>query len=157
VRTTTALSTKTSQAGESFSATLAEPLTAGGVVIAPKGAPVAGVVAAADPGGRVQGRASLTVRLTSLDVNGRQVDLQTNTFTRVAPGTKKKDAVKVGVASGIGAAIGAIAGGGQGAAIGAGVGAGAGTGAVMATRGAPAVIGAETLLTFRLQSPVEIP
>jgi hypothetical protein len=74
----------------------------------------------------------------------------------VAKGTKKEDAVKVGVGSGIGAAIGAIAGGGKGAAIGAGVGAGAGTGVVLATKGDPAVIPSESALTFQLKAPLTV-
>jgi hypothetical protein len=45
---------------------------------------------------------------------------------------------------------------GAGAAIGAGVGGGAGTAHTLATRGEPAVVPAETLLTFRLRSAVNI-
>ena len=69
---------------------------------------------------------------------------------------KEKDAAKVGIGAGIGAAIGAIAGGGKGAAIGAGVGGGAGTAGVLLTTGAPAVIGAESVLYFELTAPVTI-
>lgn len=157
VRTTNAISTKTATPGTTFEATLAEPLEAAGRVIAPKGAVVTGRVAEADPGGRVSGVASLTVRLTDLQLaGGRNIPIRTNTVRRLAPKSKKDDAVKVGVASGIGAAIGAIAGGGKGAAIGAAAGAGAGTGTVLATRGEPAVIAGESLLTFRLAGPVEI-
>lgn len=155
MRTTAAISTRTARPGDSFSGVLSEPLTASGVVIAPRGAAVAGVVAAADPGGKVKGVASLAVRLTRIELaDGRSVDVVTTLLTRRAPATKKKDALKVGIGSGIGAAIGAIAGGGKGAAIGAGSGAGAGTGAVLLTRGDPAVIPSESLLTFTLRKPV---
>lgn len=157
VRTTTALTTKSAKAGDSFTATLEEPLMEGTSLIAPKGAVVEGVVAEADQGGRVKGVASLSVALTSLTTaDGRRVEIDTNAVTREAKSTKKKDALKVGVASGIGAAVGAIAGGGKGAAIGAGAGAGAGTGAVLATRGAAAEIPSETVLRFELRHPVTI-
>ncbi len=157
VRTASSISTKTAQNGEVFTAVLAEPLVADGVTLAEKGATVTGVIANSDPGGRVKGVASLAVRLTRLELtNGRAVSIATNSFVKTAPHTKKKDAVKVGIGSGIGAAIGAIAGGGKGAAIGAGAGAGAGTGAVLGTRGDPAVIPSESLLTFRLQRPVSM-
>ena len=69
---------------------------------------------------------------------------------------KKKDAAKVGAAAGIGAAIGAIAGGGKGAGIGAVIGGAAGTGGVMATRGGPAQIPAETRMSFRLRDPITL-
>lgn len=156
VRTVQTLSTKTAENGQKFEVTLREPLIAGNYVVAPKGARAYGVVSNSDDGGRVKGRASLTVRLTALEVNGREVDISTSTVTHVAKGTKKEDAVKVGVGSGIGAAIGAIAGGGKGAAIGAGVGAGAGTGVVLATKGDPAVIPSETLLKFQLTAPLTV-
>ncbi|HZO52782.1 MAG TPA: hypothetical protein VFB63_08700 [Bryobacteraceae bacterium] len=156
VRTVQTLSTKTAENGTKFEATLREPLIAGSYVVAPKGARAFGVVSNSDDGGRVKGRASITVQLTSLEVDGREVDITTSSVTHVAKGTKKEDAVKVGVASGIGAAIGAIAGGGKGAAIGAGAGAGAGTGVVLATKGDPAVIPSEAPLTFKLRAPLTV-
>lgn len=156
VRTVETLSTKSAENGTRFEATLREPLIVGNYVVAPKGARAYGVVSNADDGGRVKGVASITVRLTELEVNGKRMDVTTSTVTHVAKTTKKQDAVKVGVASGIGAAIGAIAGGGKGAAIGAGAGAGAGTGVVLATKGEPAVIASESPLTFKLTAPVTV-
>ncbi|MCC6368578.1 MAG: hypothetical protein IT165_34060 [Bryobacterales bacterium] len=156
VRTTTTLSSKNSQTGDRFTATLTEPLVAGGKVLAPRGAQVEGLIADSNQGGRVKGRAHISIRLTSVDVNGRQMAVSTGAFTRTARATKKKDATKIGIGSGIGAVIGAIAGGGRGAAIGAAAGAGAGTGVVLGTRGEPAVIPSESVLTFRLRNPVTV-
>ncbi len=157
VRTTSALSTKDAQAGTAFTGSLAEPLMAGGTVVAPKGALVHGRVAESDPGGRVSGRARISVRLATLELeNGNAVPISTNTIAQEAASSKKKDAIKVGVGAGLGAAIGAIAGGGKGAGIGAAAGAGAGTGTVLATRGDAATIPAETVLTFTLNSPVTV-
>jgi hypothetical protein len=157
VRTISSLSTKTAQSGETFSAVLVDPLVIGGKTLAKAGANVTGVVSNSDPGGRVKGVASIAVRASRLELaNGETADLVTNSQVRNAPKSKKKDALKIGIGSGVGAAIGAIAGGGKGAAIGAGAGAGAGTGVVMATRGEPAVIPSESLLTFTLRQPVTI-
>ena len=126
-------------------------------MIAKKGARVEGVIVDSDPGARVKGVASITVSLESLTLaDGRTVRLSTSQFTRQAKTTKGKDAKKIGIGAGVGAAIGAIAGGGKGAAIGAGIGGGAGTGAVLATRGDPAVIPAETRVRVTLRSPVTI-
>lgn len=157
VRTVSAISTKTATDGAPFEATLHQPLVVDGYTVAAKGATVKGIVTQSDPGGRVKGVASLTVSLASIETAGGQVvKIDTTNYTKVAPKSTKKDALKVGIGAGIGAAIGAIAGGGKGAAIGAGAGGAAGTGAVMATRGDPAVLPSESLITFKLQAPVTV-
>lgn len=158
VRTTSTLSTKTVKSGDTFAASLEEPLVADGVVLAAKGAAVKGRVVEADPGGRVKGVASLTVEVTEVTLqNGKALAVDTSDRGVAARSTKQKDALKVGIGAGVGAAIGAIAGGGKGAAIGAASGGGAGAGVVLATRGEPAVIRAETVLRFPLTAAVEIP
>jgi hypothetical protein len=157
VRTVTAISTKTATNGAPFEATLHQSLVVDGYTVAAKGATVKGVVTQSDPGGRVKGVASLTVSLQSIETAGGEVvKLDTTNHTQLAPKSTKKDALKVGIGAGVGAAIGAIAGGGKGAAIGAGAGGAAGTGAVMATRGDPAVLPSESLITFKLQAPVTV-
>lgn len=151
------LSTKDNAVGDAFDATLVEPLVVEGKTVAPRGARVRGKVVEADKGGRVQGRARIGVQLTGLETaDGEKVDIATNTVSRAARSTKKKDAEKIGIGAGVGAAIGAVAGGGKGAAVGAASGAGAGTGVVLATRGAPAELPSETVLSFKLQYPVKV-
>jgi hypothetical protein len=157
VRTTTALSTNTQEAGQTFTAHLEKPLVYGGREIAPNGGEVQGRIVEADKGGRVKDRARLAVQLTRLHTaGGHVVEISTSTITREARATKGKDAAKIGIGSGVGAAIGAIAGGGKGAAIGAAAGAGAGTGVVLATHGDPAVIPSESVLDFSLSAPVTV-
>jgi hypothetical protein len=151
------LSTKTKRNGERFTASLGRSITDGDWVIARRGAPVEGVIVSADPGGRVSGVASIAVRLESITLaDGRRVNISTDSYTKQAKSSKKKDAAKIGIGAGIGAAIGAIAGGGKGAAIGAGVGGAGGTGVVLGTRGDAAVIPSESQLTFRLTAPVTV-
>lgn len=157
VRTTTALSTKTQEAGQSFIAHLEQALVVDGRVIAPKGAELQGLIIDSDKGGRVKGRSSLAVQMTRLHTAaGPTIAIATSTYTVVADATKGKDAVKVGIGSGVGAAIGAIVGGGKGAAIGAAAGAGAGAGTVLATHGDAAVIPSETVLQFTLSAPAAL-
>jgi hypothetical protein len=157
IYTAKTISTKTDKNGDRFTASLASPIADGDWVIAKRGALVEGVVVNSDPGGRVSGVASMTVKLSRLQLaDGRMVNLSTNSYTKEAKSTKKKDAAKIGIGAGIGAAIGAIAGGGKGAAIGAAAGGGAGTGVVLATRGDPAEIPSESQLTFRLQGPITV-
>ncbi len=157
IRTTSEISTDSSQSGESFTATLEEPLVEGTWVVAPQGSTVEGRIVEADQGGRVQGVARLAIELTQLHTaDGQTIEISSNTVAVEADTTKKDDATKIAIGSGIGAAIGAIVGGKKGAGIGAATGAGAGTGVVLATRGDAAVIGSETVLDFELQSPVTI-
>jgi hypothetical protein len=157
VWTTSTLSTKSNKTGETFVATLAEPIVHNGWVIARKGASVRGVILESDQGGRVKGTASLSVTINRLTLaDGRHVTLAVDSAGSAAKSTKGKDAKKIGIATGVGAAIGAIAGGGSGAAIGAAVGGGAGTAHTLATRGAAATIPAETELAFVLREPITI-
>lgn len=156
VRTTTSISTRNARAGDMFSAVLEEPLMAGTLLVADRGANVEGIVAESNPGGRVKGRAVLELRLARLHTANGVLDIQTNERGRQARGTKKRDGVMIGIGAGVGAAIGALAGGGKGAAIGAGAGGAGGTALVLGTRGTPAVIPAESVLTFRLQAAIPV-
>jgi hypothetical protein len=153
VRTTREISTKTAKTGEVFSAILEEPITVDGWVVAATGAKVDGRVVEVDKGGRIKGKASLSIELTALTLaDGRKVELVTSPVSNEAGSSKKKDAAKIGIGAGAGAAVGAIAGGGTGAAVGAIIGGGAGA----AMRGEAADIPAETLIGFELRSPLTI-
>jgi hypothetical protein len=66
------------------------------------------------------------------------------------------DVAAVATTTAVGAAIGAAADWGRGAAIGAGAGAVAGIAGVLLTRGHPTVVYPETLLTFRIDTPVTV-
>ncbi|MCX6585100.1 MAG: hypothetical protein NTX13_00780 [Acidobacteria bacterium] len=143
--------------GDSFSASLAEPLVIDGFVIAERGARVSGKIVDRERAGRVKGVAVLQLALTEITTaDNQRVPIVTDAFLQKGPDTTKSDAAKVGIATGIGAAIGAIAGKGKGAAIGAGAGGAAGAGTVLATRGKPAVLPAETLLRFQVTQAVTI-
>lgn len=143
--------------GDTFSATLDQPLIVDGFIIAERGARVQGRVIDAQQAGRVKGVSHLALQLVSLHTSdGQNINLRTQTFEKEGEKSVGKDAAKVGAAAAIGAAIGAIAGGGRGAAIGAGVGGAAGTGGVLATRGKPVELKVETRLTFKLTDPITV-
>jgi hypothetical protein len=143
--------------GDSFTASLAEPIVIDGFVIAERGARVSGKIVDANRAGRVKGVAVLQLALTEVTTaDNQRVPIVTDAFLQKGPDTTKSDAAKVGIAAGIGAAIGAIAGKGKGAAIGAGAGGAAGAGTVLATRGKPAVLPAETLVRFKVSQAVTI-
>jgi hypothetical protein len=144
------VSASDSQPGTEFSASLAESVIVDGKTVLEKGSPVVGRVVDAQESGRVKGRASLSLVLTSIVNNGKSVPVATQTFVGEAKSTKKRDVGIIGGAAGVGAAIGAIAGGGKGAATGAAIGGAGGTGAVLATRGEDVHYPPETRLNFVL-------
>ncbi len=151
-----AVGSKISEDGEPFTATLANPIMVDGKEIIPKGSTVSGTVVDAKARGRFKGEGRLELVLNSINVRGSEYDIETNTLTRVAKGKGKRTAGMVGGGAAAGAVIGALAGGGKGAAIGAGVGAGAGTAGAGLTGNQQIVLPAESALSFKLASPVEI-
>jgi hypothetical protein len=157
VRMNQPLSSDHNQVGDFFTATLAEPIVVDGVVVAQRGQTVSGRVSQVDKGGRVSGVSKLGVQLTELTaVDGQQLPIETQFVGRNARTTNGRDIAAVATTTGIGAVIGSAADWGRGAAIGAGAGAAIGIAGVLLTRGAPAVIYPETLLSFRVERPVSI-
>jgi len=157
VRIDQMLSSDKNQAGDAFSATLARPLIAQGVVVAQRGQMLGGRVAEAEKAGRVKGVSRLTVQLTDLTlVDGQQVPIKTALANLTGPTSKARDAGAIAGTTAMGAAIGAAADWGPGAAIGAGAGLIVSTVGVLLTRGRPTVIYPESVLTFRLSEPVTI-
>jgi hypothetical protein len=157
VRLGESLSSEHNQTGDTFTATLDAPLSAGGFVIAEKGARVEGRVVEAQKSG-VKVKATLALELTKLNTSdGQHVDIKTETLRKQAETMATGDQVGiVAAAAGIGAIIGALAGGGKGAAIGAGAGGAAGGGGVVATRNKSVSLPTETKVSFRLSGPVTI-
>jgi hypothetical protein len=156
VRTAQSLSSKTSQAGETFNATVAQPVDVGNTVVIPDGASATGTIVTAHPLGRFKGGALLQVRLTSVTINGHPVQVQTSSVARSEKGKGKRSATFIGGGAGLGALIGGLAGGGKGAAIGAISGAGAGTAGTAFTGNKDIVLPAEAALSFKLQQPVTL-
>jgi len=156
VRLNEGVSASKSEPGTEFSASLSDPLVVNGKTVLPQGARVVGHVVDAKESGRVKGRASLSLVLTSVVRNGKSVPVETQTYVGVAKSTKKRDAGVIGGAAGVGAVIGAIAGGGKGAATGAAIGGAGGSGAVLATRGEDVRYPPETRLTFVLSKVAEL-
>jgi hypothetical protein len=143
--------------GDTFQASLAEPLVVEGLVIAERGARVTGKIVDSREAGRVSGTSLLELELSTLTTSdGQRVAISTDPWTKQGDTSHREDAEKIGGGAALGAIIGAIAGGGAGAAIGAGIGGGAGVGTVIATRGKPVNIPTETIIRFRLATRVTI-
>jgi hypothetical protein len=151
------LGSKTSKAGEPFSARLAKPISLNNQVVIPEGTEFSGRVTVADPAGRLAGGARLGITLTSFTLDDKAYAVQTTHIVHVSQGRGKRTAEFAGGGAALGAVIGALAGGGKGALIGAAVGAGAGTvGSAETGKVHDIVMPAESLLTFRLIQDVAI-
>jgi len=148
--------TDASSPGSQFAAVLADPVVIDGKTVLEKGSSVSGRVVDVKKAGRVKGRATLSLALTSVVRDGKSIPIETRTYVGVAKDNKKRDAAIIGGGAGVGAVIGAIAGGGKGAATGAAIGGGAGTGTVLATRGDDLHYPPESRLNFVLSKPVEL-
>lgn len=153
---TTAVSSETAQVETPVSARLRRSVTVDGETILPAGAVVSGEVSEVDRAGRVQGRSRLSLRFTSVVIDGRRESLRTNPVSFEGEASKAADATKIGAGAGIGAAIGGLLGGGSGAAKGAVIGGAAGTGTVLATRGKEVELASGAELNATLASPVEV-
>jgi len=147
---------KTSTPGQAFRATVQEPVEIEGKVVIPKGARATGTVKDAKAAGRFKGGAVLSLTLTSIEINGREHEIQTSDATQVSKGKGKRTAALVGGGAAGGAGIGALAGGGKGALIGGLIGAAAGTGGAGLTGNRDITLPAETALSFKLLQPLEV-
>jgi hypothetical protein len=158
VRVNQPLSSDHNQSGDSFTATLIQPLVANGRLVARAGQTVGGVVADSKKAGRVKGTSELGLKLTEMSlVDGRQVQIASTLMQRRGDTSVGRDAAAIGTTTGVGAAIGAAADGGFGAGMGAIGGAVVSTIGVLVTRGRPTEVYPEQVLTFKLERPIAIP
>ncbi|MGE5207545.1 MAG: BON domain-containing protein [Chlamydiota bacterium] len=156
VRLGAPLSSKSSQSGQSFPATLAQPVSVGGRHAIPAGAPATGTVVTAKAKGKIKGSGQLDLALTSITVKGRTYSIQTRVLENTVKGKGKRTAATTGGGAAGGALIGGLAGGGKGAGIGALVGAGAGFVGGTLTGNKQIEIPAEAALSFELSVPLTI-
>ena len=151
-----ALASNRNTAGDSFAASLSQPVMENGKTIIPAGAHLTGRVVDAKDAGRLHVPARLSVALSSVEVEGKSYDIETNTIGETGKSHNKRNLGFIGGGAAGGALIGELAGGGKGALIGSAVGAGAGTAGAAATGKKDISLSAETHLSFHLLKPVTV-
>jgi hypothetical protein len=156
IRMIQGVDSEVNRVGETFQASIDEPVVHNGVTLVPRGADVVVKLVDAKESGKLTGRSELTLDLVSVKVDGKVVDLNTQTVAQQSDSRGERTAKVAGGTAAVGAIIGAIAGGGKGAAIGAAAGGAAGAGAQVITKGQRVKIPSETRLTFVLDTPVKI-
>lgn len=139
-------------------ATLARAVVVDGRIVLPAGSRASGYVAESVRPGKVKGRGRVAVRFTRIIPAGDDAayTMRTRSWVAVAPATKKKDALTIGIPAAGGALVGALLRGKKGAAVGALVGGGAGTAAVLSTRGKDVRISRGATLSVRLIAPLTV-
>jgi hypothetical protein len=156
VRMIDPVNSQQSRLGETFRASVDEPVMVDGQTVVPRGADAVTKLVEDQQSGKIEGKTVLTLVLQQVLVNGRMVDLTSGDVSQSSGSRGARSAKVIGGTAALGAIIGALAGGGKGAAIGAGSGAAVGTGAEVLTKGQTVKIPSETRLTFVLQQPAQL-
>ncbi|OFV97760.1 MAG: hypothetical protein A3F68_12865 [Acidobacteria bacterium RIFCSPLOWO2_12_FULL_54_10] len=156
VRIMDSLDSEINYAGETFRATLDNPLTVDGRVIIHRGAEAIGRLTTSEASGRFRGRSVIGIELTAINFDGKSVAIQTSVYQETSSSRGKETAKLAGIGSVLGSIIGAVAGGKKGTFIGAGIGAAGGAATQTIKGNANVRIPAESMVLFTLQSPTEV-
>jgi hypothetical protein len=156
VRLETALGSKSSNEGDPFEASLAEPVMLGDKIVIQKGASASGTVTQAHAAGKFKGGATLGLVLKSIAIDGQPHAVETSSVVEATKGKGKRSAALIGGGAAGGAILGGLLGGGKGAVIGAAAGGGAGTAGAAYTGDRDISLPVETLLRFKLASDLTI-
>jgi hypothetical protein len=156
VRMIDGVDSEVNRVGQTFAASMDQPVTMGGETIIPRGADVVVKLVDAKESGKLTGTAMLTLDLMSVKVDGRMVDINTQSVSRESDSRGQRTAKVAGGGAVLGAIIGGIAGGGKGAVIGAGAGGATGAGVEEVTKGQRVKVPSETRLTFVLDTSIRI-
>lgn len=157
VRTNDTIDVRDQADGRVFTGSVAsDVMSNNGQVLIPRGSPAELIV-------RWIGAHEMAIDLDSVSVNGQHYSIQASSVDRNGGGEQKQGIGEnkrtgeyVGGGALLGTLLGALAGGGKGAAIGAIAGGAAGAGTQTLTRGQQIRVPAETVLTFRLQRPLDV-
>lgn len=151
VRTIDSIESRDGRAGQTYRASLEQPLRINGREVAPRGADATLRIQEVEEAGRLKGTANLKIVVSEVRIDGQMQPVTTEPVSMESKGKGKSTAVKTGVGAGIGAALGAIFGGGKGAAIGAASGGAAGATVSAVMKGPEIKIPSESVLTFAVQ------
>ena len=155
VRMIDSVDSRVANLGQTFRASVDEPVMINGQTVIPRGADALCKLVEDKQSGKFEGRTILTLELTDITINGQMIDTTTGDVSKASSSRGARTAKVVGGTTALGAIVGALAGGGRGAAIGAASGAAVGGGAEILTKGQQVKIPSETRLSFTLQQPIQ--
>jgi len=149
----TAITTEHAQAGDAWQGVVKENVIVGNIVVIPAGSVVQGVINASQPAAKGT-RASLTLAVKSITVNGTEHPVHASAESIVAGSTRARNVGAVAGGAAAGALIGSAIGGGKGAVIGGLLGAGAGTAGAAASKGYQVTVKEGAVITFSVDEAV---
>ena len=155
------LSTKTSEQGDLFTATVASDVMADGYAAIPAGSVVRGRVTAVQKSGSPGEAAVLKVAFDEVTVDGTTYPVQF-TVTEANPTVEGRSSTgekvgKIGVGAAAGAILGRVIGGdATGTIVGGAIGAAAGTAIVLGTEDADAVLAEGSPMTVTVDAPITV-
>jgi hypothetical protein len=174
LRFVNSISTRTASEGDYVYMRTATPIVSNGQIVVPEGSYVQGVVSHTKRSGRVQGKASLAIRIETLTLpSGKVVKVTPHLNSVDSDGTEQKvdkegavqqggtkgaDAGRIATTAGTGALLGAVVDRGvRGAGIGAGAGGAVGLATVLLGRGREVELrqGSTVDVTFERTIPID--
>jgi len=154
----TPLSSETSQAGDSFSATVVEPIVIEGREVIPAGSAIEGKVTEATPAKRGAGEARLALSFSALRLASGYHTGIVGSFQEVSASKKGRNAAVIGGSAAGGALLGRILGKDtRSTVIGAIIGGGIGTAVLVGREREQAVLPADTPFGIRLEQAIQVP
>lgn len=162
IRMNESLSTESSKAGDSFTATLTDPIVdASGIVIVPAGATVRGRVTAVAPSTRVGQTAAIKLAFEAISFGGQSYPLQASVeradVQQRSRTSRTETAGKIAAGAAAGAILGQVLGKDAESTLkGAAVGAAAGTAIAMGTQDVDAVLPAGAEVIIRVDQPITV-
>jgi hypothetical protein len=155
VRTIEAIDSKQASKTREYAASLDDPLILNGVEVVPANVNAVLQVKNVKASGALMGKASLSLAIVALTVNGRRVALETGDVVSSSGSQTKQTARNGAVGAAAGCGLGAVFGGALGCGVGGAIGAGGGI-ITSAINGKSVKVPSETRLSFRLIAPLTI-
>ncbi len=154
----TPLDSGTARVGDTYSATIVEPVVVNNIVAIPEGATVRGSVTHVKAAKRGAGQAELGLSFDTLSLPGGYRTKIAGSFQEMSESKKRRNAAIIGGSAAGGALLGRILGKDtKGAVIGGVVAGGIGTAVVMANEGEQVKVPAGTPFEIKLEQPVAVP
>jgi hypothetical protein len=150
------VSSESATPGSSWSGTVKEAVVVGSMAPFPAGSVVHGVVSGVEPAAKGS-RAFVVLRITSIEANGRSLNIGATTDSVIAGSTRARNLGAIAGGAAAGALIGkAVGGSNKGAIIGGILGGAAATGGVAASKGYQVVLKEGTEMVFHVDSDTKL-
>src|SRR5262245_52877075 len=154
VRMIDSISSDRNYAGQTFRGSLSAPVRFNNRTVLPRGSTAYIQLVEARSAGKIKGRSELVLQLYRVVTPSGTYAVHSDAVSFRGSSQGKKTGKSAGIGAAVGGGLGALFGGGKGAAIGGGLGAGTGVATRAFKGGRPISIPSESLVNFRLATPI---